>query len=499
MLTVNGHAKRLCNGLTRRDLIKVGGMGLAGATVPSLARPSGALAGNASRPGVGKAKNVICLFLYGSHSQLETFDPKPDAPEGIRGEMGVIPTNLPGVFVNELMPHTAKIMDRLTVIRSVTHQYPVHGVAYAMTGNPRVTLPMELNPHDPDHWPYLGSLVDYLDARENPGVIPPMPRNMGLPWAFSSQRVGEVARAGPYGGFLGSTYDPTWTEFVGEGTKKARKTLTDKVWNDYEFYRGVTPESRLRLPGMNEAAANEMALDRLDRRRSLLNQIEQVRRGESTDWLKGVDRERAQAYRLLDSPKFRQAFDIDQEPAAVRESYGMSLFGQSALTARRLIEAGGRFVSVFWDEFGLAGTGWDTHWDHFPRMKDELLPGLDMAFSGLIGDLDRRGMLDETLVLLMSEHGRTPKIATNVSGGGRDHWSRCYSLVMAGAGIKRGHIVGKSDRIAGDVVDNPVSPKDILATTLHLLGYDHTETIQDRQQRPMPLVAESRILTEVLS
>jgi arylsulfatase A-like enzyme len=132
-------------------------------------------------------------------------------------------------------------------------------------------------------------------------------------------------------------------------------------------------------------------------------------------------------------------------------------------------------------------------------MKDELLPGLDMAFSGLIGDLDRRGMLDETLVLLMSEHGRTPKIATNVSGGGRDHWSRCYSLVMAGAGIKRGHIVGKSDRIAGDVVDNPVSPKDILATTLHLLGYDHTETIQDRQQRPMPLVAESRILTEVLS
>lgn len=184
---------------------------------------------------------------------------------------------------------------------------------------------------------------------------------------------------------------------------------------------------------------------------------------------------------------------------SVRESYGMTLFGQSTLTARRLIEAGGRFVSVFWDEFGLAGTGWDTHWDHFPRMKDELLPGLDMALSGLIGDLDRRGMLDETVVLVLSEHGRTPKIATSVAGGGRDHWSRCYSVVMAGAGIKRGHIVGKSDRIAGDVVDNPVSPKDILATTLHLLGYDHEDLLYDRQRRPLPLVAEARVLSEVLA
>jgi hypothetical protein len=496
MLTVNGHVKRLCNGLSRRDLIKISGSGLVASGISPWVRADSGGNSNARAP---RAKNVICLFLYGSHSQLETFDPKPDAAEGIRGEMGVIPTNVPGVFINELMPNTAKIMDRLTVIRSVTHLYPVHGVAYAMTGNPRVTLPMELNPHDPDHWPYLGSLVDYLDARDNPGAIPPMPRNMGLPFAFSSQRIGEVARAGPYGGFLGSAYDPTWTEFVGGGTKKARKTLTDKVWEDYEFYRGVTPESRLRLPGMNEAANNQMALERLDRRKSLLEQVEQLRRGESSDSSASVDRERAQAYRLLDSPKFRQAFDLDQEPMAVRESYGMSLFGQSTLTARRLIEAGGRFVSVFWDEFGLAGTGWDTHWDHFPRMKNELLPGLDLALSGLIGDLDRRGMLDDTLVLLLSEHGRTPKIATNVAGGGRDHWSRCYSVVMAGAGIKRGHIIGKSDKIAGDVVDNPVSPKDILATTLNLLGYDHEELVYDRQRRPLPLVAEARVLTEALS
>jgi hypothetical protein len=307
-----------------------------------------------------------------------------------------------------------------------------------------------------------------------------------------------VARAGPYGGFLGSNYDPTWTEFVGKGTKKAKKTLTDKVWEDYEFYRGISSESRLRLPGMTDPSNRELSLDRLDNRRNLLDQIEQFRRGESLDQNAGLDRNRAQAYRLLDNPKFRQAFDLDSESDQIRNSYGMTLFGQSTLTARRLVEAGGRFVSVFWDEFGLAGTGWDTHWDHFPRMKNELLPGLDMALSGLIIDLERRGMLDDTLVLLLSEHGRTPKLTTG-NGGGRDHWSRCYSVVMAGAGIKRGEVVGKSDSIASDVVDNPVSPKDILATTLHLMGHDPATIIYDRQNRPMPLVPHSRILTEVLS
>lgn len=493
MFTVNGHARRLCTGLTRRDLIKVGGLGLASAYAPLSQATTST---TSALPNFGKAKNCICLFLYGSHSQIETFDPKPDAPIGIRGELGSIDSAIPGVRVNELLPNTAKITDRLTIIRSMTHPYPVHGVAYAMTGNPRVTLPEELNPHAPAHWPYLGSLVDYLDGRAAVGDVPPVPRNMGLPWSFSSQRIGEVARAGPYGGFLGSAYDPTWTEFVGQGTRKAYKTLTDKVWNDFELYRGVTPESRLRLPGMTEQSATELSVDRLGARKSLLEQMEELRRGES-GWVE--DRNRAQGYRLLDNPKFRDAFDLSQEPDSVRNTYGMTLFGQSTLTARRLIEAGGRFVSVFWDEFGLAGTGWDTHWDHFPRMKDELLPGLDMALSGLIADLDRRGMLDDTLVLLQSEHGRTPQIATGPKGGGRDHWSRCYSIVMAGAGVKRANVIGRSDSIAGTVVDNPVSPKDVMATTLHLLGHDPTSVIYDRQNRPLELVPESRILSEVLA
>ena len=174
----------------------------------------------------------------------------------------------------------------------------------------------------------------------------------------------------------------------------------------------------------------------------------------------------------LSSEPVKRAFDLDEEPMATRELYGMTLLGQASLTARRLVEAGGRFISVFWDEYGLAGTGWDTHWDHYPRMREELLPGLDRTLSGLITDLERRGMLDETLVLVLSEHGRTPKIQTNVAGGGRDHWSRCYSLVMAGGGTRPGAVIGRSDKIASDPAERVLSPKDVLATAYHLLGID---------------------------
>jgi uncharacterized protein (DUF1501 family) len=176
----------------------------------------------------------------------------------------------------------------------------------------------------------------------------------------------------------------------------------------------------------------------------------------------------------------------------------MTLFGQAALTARRLVEAGGRFVSVFWDEYGLAGTGWDTHDQHYPRMKDELLPGLDQTLSGLLTDLDSRGLLDETLVLVLSEHGRTPRIQA-VKGGGRDHWSRCYSVLLAGGGIARGRVVGRSDKIASDPVENPISPKDILATTYHLLGIDPATELIDRQGRPMSLVPTGRVVSDLLA
>jgi hypothetical protein len=504
MLRVLGGPKRFCDGLTRRELLQVGSLGLLGVGLPELdvswRANAAASESHASLPGFGQAKACILLFMYGSPSQIETFDPKPDAPLEIRGELGCIPSSVPGLNVCERLPRLAEVMDKVSLIRSVSHPYPIHGVAYATTGIPRIEIPMELNPRDANHWPFIGSVVDLIDGqRENRKRQPKstVPRNIALPWAFSSQRIGEVARAGPYGGFLGPAYDPICTEFVGQGTKTARKTLVDKIWEEVEPYRGITPESRFQLGATSNFGPN-LAIDRLDRRRSLLEQLEELRRTIDTPVARtGIDRHREMAYDLIGSARLREAFDLGQESSETRNLYGMTLFGQAALTSRRLVEAGGRFVTVFWDEFGLAGTGWDTHWDHFPRMKDELLPGLDNTLSGLLIDLDRRGLLDETLVVLLSEHGRTPKLAS-VRGGGRDHWSRCYSVVMAGGGVARGRVVGRSDKIASDPLERQVSPKDILATIYHLLGIDPKTMLTDQQGRPMPLIPEGEVIGEIL-
>jgi hypothetical protein len=509
MIRVLGGEKRLCDGLTRRDLLHAGALGLLGFGLvedlfdkgargspfdPAIAHDREPAERSRSRStSFGKAKSCILIHLYGSPSQLETFDPKPAAPVEIRGEFGAIESNVPGALVCDRLPRIAQIMNKVTVLRSVTHQYPIHGVAYALTGIPRIELDMELNPRDARHWPFVGSVVDYLDSIRDRGS-PEIPRNILLPWAFSSRRVGEVARAGPYGGFLGTGYDPTCVEFSGRATKKARKTLNERVWDDFEPYRGIAPEGRFRL-AVDSADHGDVTLDRLNKRRSLLDQIESARR---TLDLPAVDRRRDQAMRLLGSRKLRDAFDLEREPRTLRDDYGMTLFGQAALTARRLIEAGGRFATIFWDEYGLAGSGWDTHWDHYQLMKNELLPGLDQTLPALLRDLDARGMLDETLVIVISEHGRTPKISA-AKGGGRDHWSRCYSVLLAGGGIARGRIVGRSDKIASDPVERPISPKDILATAYHLLGFDLDTLIFDRQNRPLPIVSEGSVIEEALA
>jgi uncharacterized protein (DUF1501 family) len=203
------------------------------------------------------------------------------------------------------------------------------------------------------------------------------------------------------------------------------------------------------------------------------------------------------AYDLLQSNRLAEALDVRRESATVRDLYGHTLFGQSCLAARRLVEAGSRVISVFWDEYGLAGSGWDTHWNHYQRMREELCPGFDQAWFGLISDLEQRGMLDDTLVVCTSEHGRTPRL-DNSPGGGRDHWSRVYSSIVAGGGTARGRVVGASDRQAGDVADRPISPKDLLATMYHLLGIDHHTLLQDRLGRPLPLV-EGAVVQEALA
>lgn len=496
MLRILGSHQRLCDGLTRREMLRAGGLGLFGLGLTDLFRAQEAQASSPRQPrqGFGKAKACILLYLYGSPSQLETFDTKPSAPAEIRGELGTIRSSLPGADVGELLPRTARVMHQVTVLRSLTHQYPIHGAAFALTGVPEIDVAMELSPRDPRHWPFLGSVVEYLERDRKRGV----PSNIALPFPFSTQRTGEVYRAGPYAAFLGSAYNPIWTNFQGTASVKTTKTLAGQNLEVGEPYMGIHPDGRFAIT-TGDHDTGGVTLDRLDARRSLMEQFDKGRRDLArTEAGRGFDRHRARALDLVTSAKVRAALDVQREARPVRESYGMTIFGQGCLTARRLVEAGSRFVSVFWDEYGLAGSGWDTHWEHYPRMKKELCPGFDLAFSGLISDLDARGLLDETLVVCVSEHGRTPKLTTG-NGGGRDHWSRAYSAVLAGGGIGRGRVVGKTDKIAGDVVERPISPKDILATTYHLLGIDLETMLEDRIGRPMHLVPGGSVIGEALA
>jgi hypothetical protein len=481
-------------------MLWAGGLSLFGLSLPDLLRNQ-AQAREAKAAGAdkyfGRAKSCILLYLYGSPSQIEFADQKPDAPVEVRGELGSIRSSLPGCDVCELLPTTAKVMHNVTVVRSLTHKYPIHGVAYATTGTPTIDIPMELNPHDSRHWPFIGSVVSYLEQRKNPAnATKPVPDNIALPWPFSSQRSGEVARAGPYAAFLGSAYNPHYTRFAGTANRKITKTLNaDKITFD-EPYVGITPESSFTFGDAAKLSA-DLTVDRLNRRKSLLEQFEEARRGR--DGLgDSHDKFRELAYALIGTDKVRQALDITQESPKLRDRYGLTLFGQGCLAARRLVEAGSRFVTVFWDEFGLAGSGWDTHWEHYPRMKNELMPGFDKGFAGLIMDLDERGLLDDTLVVVLSEHGRTPKITPN-RGGGRDHWAQAYSALFAGGGVARGRVVGKTDKTGGTVADQPVSPKDVLATVYHLLGYDTETLLADRLGRPQSLVPGGKMITDILA
>jgi len=498
------------DGVSRRDLLKVGALGALTAGVDgflppgSLAPPSAqAASARAALPGFGQAKSVILLYLYGAASQIETFDPKPKAPVEIRGELDAISTSVPGVQIGELLPLTSKVIDRVTVVRSMSHPFPLHAVAYAVTSNPLIDVPMQMNPRDTRHWPFIGSVVEYLDRKAGVEGPPGVARNIGLPWRLSSRREYAAGdNAGPYAAFLGSAYDPIWTDFEGEGTRESTYTFDKQTITCFDPYGPLKPGAKFGLSREAELPAG-MTLDRLDRRRNLLDQFNEARakfdkRAKERDGQRGFDRFQQMAFNYLTTNAMRDALDVEKEPAPLREQYGMTLFGQSTLVARRLIEAGARFATVLWDEFELVNSAWDTHFYHYSLMKEQLGPGFDRAFSALILDLEARGLLDETLIVCTTEHGRTPKI-TSKQGGGRDHWSRAYSTVLAGGGAARGKVVGRTNAIAGEVDETPISPKDILATVYHLLGVDPHTMIQDRLGRPLPLAGEGRVVPELLA
>jgi len=484
MLRVLGSHKRLCDGISRRDLLHVGM--LAGLGGRSFAAPE------ANAAGFGQAKRCILLQLWGSPSQIETFDPKPDAPAEIRGQLGSIPTAVPGTRIGEIFPRIARLTDKACILRSLSHPYPVHGVAFATTGVPTTDIPLENRPRDSRHWPFIGSVVDHLAARGG-APVPPMPRNLALPFPFGSKR--GSPRSGPFGGFLGPAYDPVWTEFRAKGTREIERDANTPGIAPLmvaDPYAGILPTDRFETASPPAG----ITIDRMREGESLRQQIDAAaRRLDSNDL---YDRHRELAMSITASGRLGDALDVAREPMALRERYGMTLFGQSCLAARRLLEAGGKFVTVFWDEYGLVNTGWDTHIHHYSRLKDELGPGLDAAFSALVEDLEARGMLADTAIAVMSEHGRTPRMQ-NVTGGGRDHWARAYSALFAGGGFARGRVVGRTDRQAGTVTETPFSPKDVLATLYHLMGIDpHTE-IFDRLGRPLPVGGIGRVREELLA
>lgn len=323
-----------------------------------------------------------------------------------------------------------------------------------------------------------------------------MPRNIGLPWMLNS-KTDLLVNAGPFAAFLGQAHDPLWTDFTGPGTRIAPHYTAGQARDFHDPFAATLASGRFIL-STESRLRDDVPIERLNLRQSLLGQFEQARRGvDANGHIFDVHRQRA--YNLLTSSAVHQALDIGREPLAQREKYGMTLFGQSCLAARRLVEAGTTFVTVFWDGYGqFSGCAWDTHSNHYPRLKEYLLPGFDLAYPALIDDLRQRGLLDDTLVLCLSEHGRTPRIDSRPPGAGRHHWSRVYSTILAGGGIARGRVVGSSDQLGGEVRDTPVSPKDILATSFHLLGIDPHTLVHDTLGRPFPIAGDGEPRAELL-
>jgi len=322
MLRILGSPKALCDGLTRRDFLHVGGLGGLGLGLGDLFRLSeaqGSQPGGVASGGFGQAKACILLFPYGSPPQHETFDPKPDAPAEVQGELKSIASSVPGLRVCERLPRIARVMDRVCVVRSLTHPYPEHGVAYAVSGIPTYTPALETLPRDSRHWPFIGSVVDYLAARRGGGAVPEVPRNVGLPWLLNSKTDLNVS-AGPYAAFLGQGYDPVWADFDGRGTRLAPKYGEGQKREFLDPFAGVTPEGQFQLSPAARLPA-DLPIERLQLRRSLLEQFDRARAGvELQEHRQAFDKFQKMAFTLVASSRMREALDVGRESLAGRGS-----------------------------------------------------------------------------------------------------------------------------------------------------------------------------------
>ena len=471
MLRVMGGTSRVCDGITRREAMRVGALSLfGGMTLPHwlAAAEAGAAATHPPR-----AKSVILLNLFGGPPNQDMFDLKPDAPESVRGEFKPISTSVPGLQIGELLPRTAQLMDRATLIRTYSHRYNSHNPYNVLTGYDGGNDAENYFAKRTDH-PSIASVSQYFD----PGPTD-VPRYVTMP-AFPGYNQA-LRRAGPYGGYLGSQYDPMFTT--------CDPTFTRETKDDYDPVEAIghpTPPSLAALPGLTA--------NRFDRRRTLLAQFDrQLATVENQGAPERMNKFKRQALELLSSSKTRTAFDISREPERVRDQYGRNLWGSSLVIARRLVEAGSRFVTVHWESRN--GNHWDMHGNTFNMLRTHL-PQLDLMIEGLVLDLESRGLLDETLVVVMGEMGRTPKINKK---SGRDHWPQCGFSLLFGGGTRRGMVLGATDAQAAYPTDRPVSAGDMAATIYQLIGINPQLTVPDLGGRPVHLSHGGQPVWEVLA
>lgn len=469
MLTFHGSGTRLCDGLTRREWLRIGGLGAVGLGTASLT-PSQGLASAASTAAAagsfGKAKRCIFLFMLGGPPQHETWDPKPDAPEEIRGPFKPIASATPGLHVGELMPLTAKLTDRIAVLRAMATDDNAHSSSgyWVLTGVPHAPKNQEnALPGPPNDRPAVAAVVRHLQGDQ--GGLPGAVRLPEEIW-----NTGRITWPGQDAGWLGAHADP-WL------------VTCDPHKPDFRV-----PDLALPVAMTPERLGQRLALQRLLDRR-----LEQLQTRPMARW----DSWQSKAVDLLQDASTRKAFAIEEETDAVRDRYGRNRFGQSVLLARRLIEAGVSLVQVNWTRWehdDNVAPAWDTHANNAERCKNDLVPPMDLAYSALLEDLAQRGLLEDTLVVWVGEFGRSPKI--NPSGG-RDHWGHVFSAALAGGGVQGGAVYGASDRQGGYPLDGRVEPQDLTATIYHCLGHSPDTEIHDQTGRPFA-ISKGQPITAIL-